>query len=179
VDAVQLVSDPVPVWFVAAGVEAPRQPPVGELETVDRALLACLFRAVSIDRLGTVLTTGVDVEPSDAVVYADSFEKAWEYGGWPKVVLALSLDKLDRTYRELPADTDAEELALVQQRFPTVLPAVDGTTLWCSRLAQDDPCIAKSYEREYAWWIPGDPFEALRAVLLFGPAGEIMTALRG
>jgi hypothetical protein len=54
-----------------------------------------------------------------------------------------------------------------------VLESVDGDTLWFSRLAPDAPGITTPYQVEYARWIPGDPFEALCAVLVFACEGDI------
>jgi hypothetical protein len=45
---------------------------------MDRRLFTCVFRGVAIDRLPVVLKTGVDVEPTDTVLFADFFDKAWE-----------------------------------------------------------------------------------------------------
>jgi hypothetical protein len=44
---------------------------------------------------------------------------------------------------------------------------MDGEKLYLSRLAENDPRLNTDYERAYARWIEGDPFEALRAVFLF------------
>jgi hypothetical protein len=49
--------------------------------------------------------TGIDVEPTDARIYVAGLEKSWEYGGWPKVIMALDQEQLESTYREIPADT--------------------------------------------------------------------------
>ena len=56
----------------------------------------CIFRGVGIDRWGHILSTGVDGYPTDSIIYADTIDKAWEYGGYPKVVLALNYQKLER-----------------------------------------------------------------------------------
>jgi hypothetical protein len=147
---------------------------------LDPTLPVKTYRGVGLDRLATVLTTGIDVEPSDSVIFADFIDKAWEYGGFPKVILALDPGRLERTFREIPADTPQDELDAVRERFPNVLTSADGETLWCSRMSIEDPRIASPYEWAYAWWIPGDPFEALRAVLLFASeddTAQILSAL--
>ncbi len=38
------------------------------------------FRGVGLDRLPTILATGVDVEPTTAPIFVSDFDKAWEYG---------------------------------------------------------------------------------------------------
>src|ERR1700679_703606 len=62
----------------------------------------CGFRGVSIDSLPAVLQRGIDVRPTHAVIYVDHLEKALEYGGWPKVVLALKWDLIKQTFKEIP-----------------------------------------------------------------------------
>jgi hypothetical protein len=74
------------------------------------ALLGAIFRGVALSRLGTVLRQGIDVTPSHAPFYAEDFEKAWEYGGWPKMILALNPGQLDRTFREVASDAPLAEL---------------------------------------------------------------------
>lgn len=57
-------------------------------------------------------------------------------------------------------------LQKVRSEFPTIIASVDGRTLWCTRLSEDDPRVASPYEAAYAWWIPGDPWSALKAVFI-------------
>ena len=61
----------------------------------------------------------------------------------------------------------ADEFALVTKTFPTVVPVPETKTIWLSRLMHDDPHLGKSYEIEYGHWIPGDPFIALNALIIF------------
>jgi hypothetical protein len=166
-----VVDRPVPLWRVLLphGGELSR-PPFNEIQFLrglDRRLVGCSFRAVGADRLDAVLAKGVDVEPTNAAIFADFFEKAWEYGDWPKVMLAFDPSRLDQTWREIPATTPRDQLEALQQTFPTVIASRDGSTLWLSRLAKDDPRCTTDYEVAYGRWIPGNPFDALRAVLLF------------
>ena len=132
------------------------------------ANLSSRFRGVSVDRLDVILNIGIDVEPTDSIIFTDMcFSKAWEYGGWPKIILELDSTKLDRTFREVPADTPAEELEEIRKTFPTSLISKDANSIWFSRLHEDDSRITSDYEFEYARWIPGDPFAALRGIYLF------------
>ena len=166
---------PAPVWTADVdAVASAYRAPVDEsdLWQLDRRLMGCMFRGVDFDRLDTVLATGIDVEPPDAVFYASSFDKAWEYGGFPKLLLALDCAVLDRTFRVVPADKPTAELDEVTSRFPHILAREDGQSLWCSRIPVDDPRCASADEMEYAWWIPGDAIETLLAVFVFMPAGS-------
>jgi hypothetical protein len=125
-----------------------------------------ISRGVALERFQTVRRTGIDVEPTDSVIYVDCFEKAWEYGEWPKMVLALNPSKMKRTFVEVSADVDEDKLALLRRTFPTVCRSTDGTKLWLSRLPEHDPRVASEYERAYAWWIDGDARDALEAVFI-------------
>lgn len=124
------------------------------------------YRAVSVDRLDTVLETGIDVVPADAPIYCESLQKAMEYGHWPKVVTAYHPHGLDRTFREVAADTQESELLALLEIFPTMERSKDGSMLWLSRLTEDDRRRCSGYEIAYARWIPGDPWESLRLILL-------------
>src|SRR5262245_53739929 len=101
---------PVPLWLVILQPGGTfDQLPFDEVRFLmqlkpqpDPPLVLCSFRAVGIDRLAIVLAKGVDVEPTNATIFVDFFSKAWEYGGWPKVVLAFDPSRLDRTWREVP-----------------------------------------------------------------------------
>ncbi len=133
----------------------------------------CEFRGVSLDRLGTILQQGIDVHPTTGLIFVDFPDKAVEYGGWPKVLLALKRDLLRRTFREISADSSEEEIQTVCREFPNIVKSIDGSKLWCTRLDKDDPRIASSYENAYARWIPDDPWAALKAVfVLFRPEDQ-------
>jgi hypothetical protein len=108
-------------------------------------LISCGFRGVSWDQLGTVISTGIDVEPPDATIYVDGFDKALEYGGWPKVIVAIRNHCLDSTFREISGTTPEKQLADLQQVFRRKLQSADGTKLWLSRLPADDSRITTDY----------------------------------
>jgi hypothetical protein len=166
-----LLAKPTPVYLVRHP-PTPRSAPLdwSDLLSLDGELGRCEFRGVGVDRLSTVLSTVIDVEPSTAPIYAGAIDKAWEYGGNPKVVLALLASELRRSWVEVEADTN--ELAAIRTDYSTVIPSDDGTRLWCSRLPADDVRVATSYEAAYCWWIPGDAFKVLRAVFIFVEATD-------
>jgi hypothetical protein len=155
-----------PIWIVGlSGEDAPDD--VELLERTDPSLFSCVFRGVGLGRLKTVQSSGIDVEPSDSVIFAELFEKAWEYGGMPKVFLALDATKLKRTFVEVASTISPQELESLRAVFPTMLTSRDGTSIWLSKLREDDPRLATNYETEYARWIQGDPRNALKAVFIF------------
>jgi hypothetical protein len=128
----------------------------------------CVFRGVEIERISCILSTGVDVEPTTAPIYStDRFDKAVEYGGVPKVVMAFDPSYLDYTYREVPSSASLNEINTLKQIFPTEISVKEGSSLWLTKLAFDDPRASTYYEIEYSRWIPGNPFDALKAVIIF------------
>lgn len=138
-------------------------------------LSSSLFRGVDIERIGQILSSGIDVFPSSDPIYAGCFDKAIEYGGIPKVIIALDPDHLDETCREIPSSTEESVISELKKAFPTEIPAVDGSTIWLTKLSCDDPRAGNDYERVYAKWIPGNPFEALRAVIIFTDSLQAIT----
>ncbi|WP_433287790.1 hypothetical protein ACQPZQ_34270 [Pseudonocardia sp. CA-142604] len=170
----QIPGAAVSVWATTIDVDAHRRRPPFSRTDLWRTwpeLAGAMFRGVSSDRLQTVLQTGVDVVPTNSVIYAsDDFDKAWEYGDFPKVVLALDSRKVKPSWQMIPADTPPVELAEIGKVYPTAVPYSNGESLWLSRLPADDPRIATDYEASYAFWIPGNPLEAVRAVFVFMPS---------
>lgn len=130
-------------------------------------LLGCAFRSVNLSRLPTVLANGIDVEPTDSVIYADCFDKAWEYGDWPKLILALDYKGLQKSFVRLPKSTAPEKVIEVQSRYPTLIDDCEADSLWLSRLPIDDPRVASGYEVAYGYWIEGDPHQTLMGAILF------------
>ena len=164
---------PFPVWLISSSsIKDSLSPPFDEfqlLEALDPSmeLFGCAFRAVNIDRLEFVLDNGIDVEPTNSVIFADHFEKAWEYGGVPKIILAIDYQKIKKTYLEIDADTHQKEIESLNLTYPTTIRSDDNSKLWLSKLKEDDPKVASAYERDYAYWIPGDSTEAVKAVFIF------------
>lgn len=138
------------------------------------------FRCVGLDRLPTILRSGCDVEPSNAVIFVgDSACKALEYGDRAaKVMLVFDAGQLRNCHREVPADHDAAELAELARDYPTRLVSEDGTHLWLSRLPEGSRRINTPYEVAYARWIPGDPFQALQAVVVLGHDARMLDHVR-
>ena len=176
----QLVATaPVPIWIVVLPDDIQASDTVDNLRALTRSLfrqaglhaLRPFFRSVGVDRLPNVLATGIDVEPTSAVFYVDrSPGKAWKYGGFPKVLIALDPEQVMQTWLEVPVDTAPEELERLRSTFPTRIRMPD--TYWFSRLAEDDPQLGRSYEIEYAKWIPKNPHDALRGIFIFLRPGD-------
>jgi hypothetical protein len=185
----RLIAEQVPVWVASVDAEKHEyHPPLSERDLRESfdVLKGYLveYRGVSLERLPIILATGVDVEPPTHPIFVcDDLDKAWEYGGLPKVVMAYDGMQLKSTYKQVVvADTTSDELAKLMSDYPTHIESPAGDRIWFTRFpGHTRPGFA--YEREYARWIPGDPFDALRAVFVFIPAGfselDVMRASTG
>lgn len=133
-----------------------------------RWMVVAQVRGVRADRIGQVLRTGIDVSPSDSPIFAEqAFDKALEYGcNGDQLLLLLDVRRLKRTFREVPADSDPSLLTELRQSFQTELKSMDGMNIWFSQLGKDDGRVATPYEVSFAWWIPGDPWEALLGLIV-------------
>lgn len=171
---VRILKEPCNGFLIPINIDSDHVPSeiAGDLEwsTLPEEFRGCLFRAVSIDRLPTVLKHGIDVEPTNSVIWAIGLDKALEYGEWPKLVMALDHEYMKRTFAELDANASEEEQELVRRDYPTFVSQGEGLKLFFSRLTEDDPQLCTNYEFYSAWWIPGNPWDALKGIfILFRP----------
>lgn len=175
-----IAETPVPVWFT-------EWEPEPTFESAPEAATAhwlglykkhrrIEFRATNLSRLPVVLATGVDVEPSTHHIYAADFEKAWEYGKFPKVIAAYRADRLDRTFRTLPLDPALDERSERRQR-PYEYRYEWADTRFISQIRHTTPG-GPGYEWEYGYWIPGDAREALVGLFTYGSVDDLGT-IRG
>ncbi|MGE8152022.1 hypothetical protein ACQKP5_12325 [Pseudomonas vancouverensis] len=170
----------VPVWHVVCdGVGNQQKPDIDlydllmQLEKthpLGSRLLACACRGVALDRLDSVLQHGIDVWPTDHPIFVADWDKALEYGDWPKLLLLLHHDQLRPTWHEVSATLDPGELNELRKTHPHQLVSTDGSKLWLTRFDPDAPQAGTDYEAAYGRYIPGNPFDALAAVLIFAPA---------
>lgn len=124
-------------------------------------------RGVPWDRLPVILATGCDVEPSDSPIFASCLEKALEYGHeGDQVIQVFDHECLRPSFCDRAVTISDEERAETERNYPTVIPSEDSSSLWFTRLSPDDSRAATGYEREYGYWIPGNPIEALCALIL-------------
>jgi len=182
ISPLKLGDTPFPLWLALLPAKtAMHQLPFDPLSLAESILgdtikwICSEFRAVSIERLPTVVRVGLDKEPTTMGIYADAFEKAWEYGEFPKLMLVLDGEQTEPSFREVRADLPADELAVFQSLYRTMLRSMDGTQLWFSQFPADDPRVSSSYEIAHGRYVPGDPFDALRAVLIFVRPEDIGT----
>jgi hypothetical protein len=133
-------------------------------------LAGAAFRGVAFGRLEQVLTTGIDVQPPDRPFYVSEFEKALEYGDWPKVMLALDYDSLDRPWRRVREGMSPEEVASIRKTFPNEVRDARGG-LWLTNVRREGLESSFQYDIDYGRWIPGSAWDALRAVIVLTRPG--------
>jgi hypothetical protein len=165
---VELAEDPSsidPDFFGLALADAANQPD-------DSTGVA--YRCVSLSRLPTVLKEGIDLEGESPVISVGPFSKAWEYGGWPKVVLGYRWDRVLKIALRVSQDESSEKVETLRRVYPHEF--LDG----------DDRCFSVFDEESFhglsggslqtGRFIPGDPFEALCMVAVIGSAGDSLGA---
>ena len=132
------------------------------LEVVKKTGTLGLNRGVSAESLKLVLQNGIDVEPTESPIFAVQYiDKALEYGcNADQIVMVFDPQKVSRTWVELDAGSSTEEINKLQAIFPTRLDSRDGK-IWLSKFNQDDGRLATSYEINYGFFVPGDPWNSL------------------
>lgn len=175
-----LSSLPVPAWHIVCQDTVNQRTPdinifdvllqLATTHPLASELLACACRGVSLDRLDSVLQHGIDVWPTDHPIFVDSWDKALEYGGWPKLLLLLHPGQLRPTWHEVSTTLDPVELSHLRKTHPNQLVSTDGSKLWLTRFNLDVPQAGTAYEATYGNYIPGNPFDALAALLVLAPA---------
>ena len=145
-----------------------------------RSGINSLVRGTSYTNLDTILTTGVDVVPSNAPIFCTQFpEKAMEYGRDEQnttsrmILLFYDRKKLERTFIEISSETPQSDIQELAKTYPTIEDSKDGSKIWLSRLQKTDTRRTTDYEYQYAYWIPEDPFDALVWVILLGSFSQL------
>jgi hypothetical protein len=104
-------------------------------------------RGVSLGRLPFVLENGIDVPPGAPLWVEIGIEKAWEYGGWPKLLLVFAQAALQPCHLVLPLSTSEQELEVYKTKYQTVLRREDRGEIYLSRLRTTDRRIGSDYEQ--------------------------------
>ena len=141
------------------------------LGTITMELLHPGCRGVGADRLPQVLQTGVDVTPTDAPIWVHYVDKAVEYGEADKLVEVYDVGQLARSCCEVPVWAPQWKQDRIAASYPTRTVTADGKRFRFSRLPANDTRMGTAYEVDFCRWIPGDPLEALRLLIVCGPAG--------
>jgi hypothetical protein len=126
------------------------------------------YRGVALNRLPTVLRTGVDTEPTHGVFWStDRIGKALEYGGRDEVRLVFDPRRLRRGWVVLDSECPQEKRREVERMYPTVVWEA-GQSTKLSRLPGSEYHDGIGYD-DYTYWIPDDPFDALMLVIAVAP----------
>lgn len=136
----------------------------------------CLVRWVQFDRMPIILRNGIDVEPTSKVLWALNIigaDESLRVGGIEKILIVLNPQFLQRSWKEVPASTDQEELETLRRDYPAVFTSEDGDNLWLSRVSTKEHGI-HPYEKQCGFWISGSPWEALRSIYVVGPSHDIL-----
>ena len=174
----ELISkEPRPLWLLTLSEGQDWPPPFDWhrllLEIDPTCMIATsMFRGVEISRLPTVLKNGIDTEPPDAVFFADDFERAWKYGGWPKVLMALAPERMTRSWRTIAKDVARAEFEEFKLTYPTVFDDDEPSRLWLSRLPESDIRAGSGYEKAFGYWVPSGQLEALSALFVAARPAE-------
>ena len=131
--------------------------------------LAVVSRGVSLDRLQFVLENGIDVPPGAPLWVEIGIEKAWEYGGSPKLLLVLAQEALQPAHLVLPSSTPEQELEVYKTQYQTVLRREDRGEIYLSRLKPTDRRVGSGYEQAYCRFPAGDPRNCLVAIIIVLP----------
>ena len=175
----RISESPIPIWLVE-GTDRPssHDVPVEELfsKLIKEEQDFPEYRGVKIERLPQILLTGVDVEPTDAPLFASDIDKAWEYPSMyePRVVYALRKSKMKPSWSLLSPEATEEQIAETRRDYPHQ--HENGKYLWFSRIADQGRNL--SYEGAYGYWVPGNAREALVAIYLFGYAPDVFDQAR-
>jgi hypothetical protein len=117
--------------------------------------------------MAAVLSQGIDVSPTAAPTYiANGYDKAAEYGSilmlFPWHVLRKTSCWIDEEKAEsVSPETVAE--------YPHRIAAPGGC--WLTR--RNPEHFHAGYDVSYGYYVPGDPFQALTAVIVLGPSLEV------
>ncbi|QKT09615.1 hypothetical protein [Rhodococcus sp. W8901] len=128
-----------------------------------------------IDRYPAIITRGVDAHPTDAAIFCSGdLSKALEYTMAPTgqragLVMIFRGPLLRPSFKIPPDEASVEDPEAVHRDYPHIHD--DGLTRWRSRAPNS---TVFGYEEAYGYWIPGDPFTALAAVLLVGDIAECL-----
>ena len=125
-----------------------------------------LFRGVDRASLERVLQNGIDVVPTDMHWYGADLEKALEYGGDYPHILIIDGALAQRTFRTVAADAPSREHRYARKWSGAApISTSNGARHHYSPLPVGDSRRGSNYEIAHAWFIPGDPFEALLGII--------------
>lgn len=122
-----------------------------------------LHRCVSFERLPVILRTGCDVVPPDSPLHAaPPGYKPGEYGGKEKILLVFRGSALEGCTKLVPRSTETAQLETLRKLFPFERLVTHPSMIEVSRIPFEQ------IPNLYTMWIPGDPWDALLAIVVAG-----------
>lgn len=94
------------------------------------------------------------------------------------MMMVFDARRLENCGQEVRADIAPEELERLCAVYPTELTTTDGEYLWLSRLPESDRRAGSPYEVQHGRWIPGNPWDALRLVIVLAHDSSMLPDLR-
>jgi hypothetical protein len=164
-------NEPDPKWLKDLANSHTIENAVKDLLGLDyfRSVMGDGCRGVPFDRLGDVMAEGVDVRPTDSVIWVDHLDKAVEYGSEDGVVIMVfDRAQLKPASIVFPKSTSEEELAHFANDYPTRVDDYHGDILISRCGPKQDP----GYGLIYGSWIQSNAFDALRMVLVIAQEGH-------
>jgi hypothetical protein len=138
---------------------------------------AAIYRGFAVEKLRTVLTTGLDV-PSGAAFFATPYaDKAWEYPGSPREIAMMLVLDASQAAPSFVAVPPGGGVPVDTAAYPTVYR--DGDWTIHSRFVRPRGTGCFLDEQMYGHWIPGDARAALLGVVIGGPRAAVMDVLHG
>ncbi len=152
-------SNEVPWW----------RPPFGDCHAI--------YRGFEREKLGAVLSTGLDVQPQAAFFPTRYADKAWEYPLGRDIATMLVLDEsqAEKSYVTEPSGHSGTWMP-----DKTLYPHDywHGTRQIHTRFDAGHRIPHFAYEDMYGYWVPGDARAALLGVVIGGPRAAVLQFLQ-
>jgi hypothetical protein len=150
--------------------------------------LPLIHRCRPLKQLEYILRNGCDADPTDNVISCAEIEKALEYGDsqagqrdpdkvYGGVLMSFDASRLSQSSARVKTAALTPELQLELESIYPFSKELGGKTYF-TRVAPNEKQFGSEYERDFGWFIPGDPFDALVALTIFGQENEVQNYVR-
>jgi hypothetical protein len=120
------------------------------------------------------MKNGVDVEPTDRIIYVDDPSKSLEYGrdetGTPgdtdQVMMVFRWDDLQRAVSPVRRPIPQDQLDKLRAMYRTEVEQNEWVLF--SNASREELSRAGTYMEQYGAFIPGDPWKSLLMLILIG-----------
>jgi hypothetical protein len=168
IQILQLVPRPVLIVTCPAALGARKEAAEQVFnKLLELGVVAVTCRGVGLDRLGVILDNGCDVSPTDSPIFADSIDKAIEYGGPSQVLQIFDIEKLNLSFTEVSVHADPNRIQELKNTYKSWETSLNREKIWFSMLPLEDRRLTKPNEAAFGWYIPGNAWDALIALAIF------------